>query len=134
MVTALHDGMNLVAKEFVAARADGDGVLILSEFTGAARELRDALVVNPDDVDATAAAIRLAVEMPAAERAQRMGRMHRTVLEHNIYRWAGLLLGGLSRIPVRRAAAPGGEPWEGTAFTPSAAGRASARFAVRSRG
>ncbi|HEX9818855.1 MAG TPA: trehalose-6-phosphate synthase [Methylomirabilota bacterium] len=134
MVTALHDGMNLVAKEFVAARADGDGVLILSEFTGAARELRDALVVNPYDVDATAEAIRLAVEMPAGERAARMGRMHRTVLEHNIYRWAGLLLGELSRIPVRPAAAPGGDSWDGPAFTPSAAARASARFAVRSRG
>jgi trehalose 6-phosphate synthase len=103
MVTALHDGMNLVAKEFVAARADGDGVLILSEFTGAARELRDAIIVNPYDADATAAAIRTAIEMPATERAQRMRRMHRTVLEHNIYRWAGLLLGELSRLPVTPA-------------------------------
>jgi trehalose 6-phosphate synthase len=101
MVTALHDGMNLVAKEFVAAREDGDGVLILSQFTGAARELRDALLVNPYDVEATAEAIRLAVAMPADERGRRMRRMHRTVREHNIYRWAGLLLGELSGIPVR---------------------------------
>jgi trehalose 6-phosphate synthase len=111
MVTALHDGMNLVAKEFVSARTDRDGVLILSEFTGAARELRDALLVNPYDIDATAEAIRTAVEMPAAERTQRMRRMHRTVLEQNIYRWAGLLLGELSRIPATPAAAAR-EPWE----------------------
>lgn len=101
MVTALHDGMNLVAKEFVAARDDADGVLILSQFTGAARELRDALLVNPYDVEATAGAIRIAVSMPADERARRMRRMHRIVREHNIYRWAGLLLGELSGIPVR---------------------------------
>jgi trehalose 6-phosphate synthase len=105
MVTALHDGMNLVAKEFVAARDDHGGVLILSEFTGAARELRDALVVNPYDVEATAEAIRLALEMPAAERARRMARMQHAVQEYNIYRWAGLLLGELSGIPVRLAPA-----------------------------
>jgi trehalose 6-phosphate synthase len=101
MVTALHDGMNLVAKEFVAARDDRGGVLILSEFTGAARELRDALLVNPYDVEATADAIRLAVEMPAPERARRMAHMRHAVHEYNIYRWAGLLLGELSGIPVR---------------------------------
>jgi trehalose 6-phosphate synthase len=103
MVTALHDGMNLVAKEFVAARDDEDGVLILSEFTGAARELRDALLVNPYDVEATAETIRVAVEMKADERARRMRRMYRTVREHNIYRWAGLLLSELSGIPARSA-------------------------------
>jgi trehalose 6-phosphate synthase len=99
MVTSLHDGMNLVAKEFVAAREDGDGVLILSRFTGAARELRDALLVNPYDLDQMAEAIRTAVVMPAEERTARMARMRRVVFEHNIYRWAGLLLGELSRIP-----------------------------------
>jgi trehalose 6-phosphate synthase len=109
MVTALHDGMNLVAKEFVSARSDGDGVLILSEFTGAARELRDAVVVNPYDIDVTAEAIRVAVEMPPAERAQRMRRMHRIVLEQNIYRWAGLLLGELSRIPAATPVGPARE-------------------------
>jgi trehalose 6-phosphate synthase len=101
LVTSLHDGMNLVAKEFVSARDDGSGALVLSEFTGAARELRDALLVNPYDTDATADAIRAALEMPVEERALRMRRMHRLVREQNIYRWAGQLLGELSRIPVR---------------------------------
>jgi trehalose 6-phosphate synthase len=101
MVTSLHDGMNLVAKEFVSARDDGGGALILSEFTGAARELRDALLVNPYDTDATADAILAALEMPGEERALRMRRMNRLVREQNIYRWAGQLLGELSRIPAR---------------------------------
>ena len=74
MVTSLHDGMNLVAKEFVSVRDDGDGVLILSRFTGAARELRDALLVNPYDVDEMAEAIRTAIEMPPGERRSRMAR------------------------------------------------------------
>jgi trehalose 6-phosphate synthase len=100
MVTSLHDGMNLVAKEFVSVREDGDGVLILSRFTGASRELTDALLVNPYDVDEMAAAIRKAVEMPAGDRRSRMARMRQTVREHNIYRWAGLLLGDLARLTV----------------------------------
>ncbi len=100
MVTSLHDGMNLVAKEFVSVREDGDGVLILSRFTGAARELRDALLVNPYDVDEMAEAIRTALEMPAAERQGRMSRMREVVREYNIYRWAGRLLGELCRLPV----------------------------------
>jgi len=99
MVTSLHDGMNLVAKEFVSVRDDDDGVLILSRFTGAARELRDALVVNPYDLNETAEAVRTAVEMPAEERRTRMARMRQVVREHNIYRWAGFLLSELSRIP-----------------------------------
>jgi trehalose 6-phosphate synthase len=98
MVTSLHDGMNLVAKEFVSVRDDGDGVLILSRYTGAARELTDALLINPYDLGATAEAIRRAVEMPADERRRRMSAMHRQVREHNIYRWAGQLLGELSKI------------------------------------
>lgn len=104
MVTALHDGMNLVAKEFVSVRDDDDGVLILSRFTGAARELRDALLVNPYDLDEMAEAIRAAVEMPAEERTLRMTRMRQVVREHNIY-WAGLLLSELSRIPAEMAGA-----------------------------
>jgi trehalose 6-phosphate synthase len=104
MVTSLHDGMNLVAKEFVSVRNDGDGVLVLSRYTGAARELRDALLVNPYDVAATAEAIRTAVEMPAEERRRRMMRMHRAVRERNIYRWAGLLLGELSGIRAEATA------------------------------
>ena len=100
MVTSLHDGMNLVAKEFVSVREDEDGVLILSRFTGASRELRDAVLVNPYDVDQTAEAIRVAIEMPLAERQSRMARMRRLVRDDNIYRWAGTLLGELSRFPV----------------------------------
>jgi trehalose-6-phosphate synthase len=98
MVTSLHDGMNLVAKEFVSVRDDGDGVLILSRLTGAARELRDALLVNPYDMDEMAAAIRAAVEMPVEERRIRMTRMHQLIREQNVYRWAGLLLSELSGI------------------------------------
>jgi alpha,alpha-trehalose-phosphate synthase [UDP-forming] len=92
LVTSLHDGMNLVAKEFVAARDDEDGVLILSRFTGASRDLRDALAVNPYDVEGMADAIRTAFEMDAAERRRRMARMRAQVRERNIYRWAALLL------------------------------------------
>src|SRR5262245_13579105 len=99
MVTSLHDGMNLVAKEFVSTRDDDDGVLILSRFTGAAAELSDALLVNPYDLDGTADAILTAVEMSPEERRARMARMRRSVREQNIYRWAGLLLSDLSRIP-----------------------------------
>jgi len=92
LVTSLHDGMNLVAKEFVAARNDENGVLILSIFTGAARELRDALQVNPYDLDQTADAIRIALEMDPDEKQARMQHMRRTIREHNIYQWAGSLV------------------------------------------
>ena len=104
MVTALHDGMNLVAKEFVAARDDDDGALILSRFTGASRELRDAVLVNPYDIEDTAEAIHLAVTMDPTERRSRMSRMRLQVREHNIYGWAGLLLAELGRIPQRAPA------------------------------
>jgi trehalose-6-phosphate synthase len=106
MVTSLHDGMNLVAKEFVSTRDDDDGVLILSRFTGAARELRDAILVNPYDVGEMAEAIRTAIEMPAAERTARMRRMRGLVREHNIYRWAGMLLTDLGRIDQASASLP----------------------------
>jgi alpha,alpha-trehalose-phosphate synthase [UDP-forming] len=95
LVTSLHDGMNLVAKEFVATRQDERGVLILSCFTGAARELLDALQVNPYDIDQTAEAIRAALEMQSDEKQARMQRMRKLVREHNIYRWAGTLIGEL---------------------------------------
>jgi trehalose 6-phosphate synthase len=98
LVTSLHDGMNLVAKEFVAAREDQDGVLILSQFTGASRELTDALPVNPYDIMQMAEMIRRALEMPAEERRARMQRMRRVVREHNIYRWAAELISELSEI------------------------------------
>jgi len=100
LVTSLHDGMNLVAKEFVAARDDDDGVLVLSRFTGASRDLRDALGVNPYDVEGMAEAIRVAFEMDPAERRRRMARMRGHVRERNIYRWAALLLAELA--PMRR--------------------------------
>lgn len=106
VVTSLHDGMNLVAKEFLASRNDEDGALVLSCFTGAARELRDALIVNPYDIDQTAEAIRHALEMDPYERKQRMQRMRKLVREQNIYRWAGDLIGQLCEFrvaPLRKA-------------------------------
>jgi len=92
VVSSLHDGMNLVAKEFVAAREDHQGVLILSPFTGAAREMPDALLVNPYATDTFADAMHAALMMPADEQRRRMQRMRTQVAEHNIFRWAGLLL------------------------------------------
>lgn len=100
MVTSLHDGMNLVAKEFVAARQDEQGVLILSRFTGAGRELRDALVVNPYDSEELADAIRLGLEMDTPEKKARMQRMRRVVKEYNIYRWAGNLISELADLRI----------------------------------
>ena len=104
LVTSLHDGMNLVAKEFVAARQDEQGVLVLSRFTGAAREFPDALLVNPYDIEQTAEALRLALEMSTEERKSRMQRMRRVVREHNIYRWAGSLIGELCEVRLDEAA------------------------------
>jgi trehalose 6-phosphate synthase len=102
LVTSLHDGMNLVAKEFIASRDDERGVLILSAFTGAARELPDALIVNPYDVEQVSAAIRTALEMSAEEQETRMARMRREVREHNIYRWAGNLMAALADIRLEK--------------------------------
>ncbi len=98
MVTSLHDGMNLVAKEFIAARNDEQGVLILSQFTGAARELHDSLIVNPYDIGQTSKAIYTALEMPKEEQAQRMKQMREVVKSNNIYRWAGELVGQLTQV------------------------------------
>ncbi len=95
IVSSLHDGMNLVAKEFVASRSDGDGVLILSEFTGAARELTEALQVNPYSVEEMANAIHSAVDMPEPERRKRMQKMRTAVSNNNIYRWAGKAVSAL---------------------------------------
>lgn len=92
VVTSLHDGMNLVAKEFVAARDDERGSLILSQFTGASRELPEALIVNPYDIDQCAAALQVALEMPEAEQRKRMRSMRNFVQEFNVYRWAGRML------------------------------------------
>ena len=107
IVNSLHDGMNLVAKEFVAARDDEDGVLILSTFAGAARELVEALLVNPFDVAETAAAIRRALEMPREQRLLRMQLMRRTIKENNVYRWAGRMLTDAGRIRQRQALSMG---------------------------
>jgi trehalose-6-phosphate synthase len=98
MVTSLHDGMNLVAKEFVASRVDGGGAVILSRFAGAAQELLDALIVNPYDTEQLAEAIRMALEMTPEERRGRMRTMRRVVKESNIYRWAAHLIGAVSEI------------------------------------
>jgi len=88
IVSSLHDGMNLVAKEFVSSRTDEEGVLILSPFTGAARELTDALLVNPYATDHFAEAIKKALEMPREEQQKRMKKMRTVVKESNIYKWA----------------------------------------------
>jgi trehalose-6-phosphate synthase len=108
LVTSLHDGMNLVAKEFVAAREDRQGVLLLSQFAGAAHELPDALVINPYDTEEVADAIRQGLEMAPEERRARMERMHSTVRDNNIYRWAGNLIGELCEIRLPVLAARGG--------------------------
>jgi len=98
LVTSLHDGMNLVAKEYVAAHDDEDGVLVLSKFTGAATELLDALIVNPYDIEGVAEAIHQALEMNLDERRKRMHRMRHHVMDHNIYRWAASILGDLREL------------------------------------
>ena len=98
VVSSLHDGMNLVAKEYVAARDNGQGVLILSRFTGAARELTDALLINPYAIDEFAEALHAALCMPSEEQQRRMARMRRQIEENNIYRWAGTLLSEASRL------------------------------------
>jgi alpha,alpha-trehalose-phosphate synthase [UDP-forming] len=100
MVSSLHDGMNLVAKEFIAARGDEHGVLILSTFAGAALELTDALQVNPYDVQQVAASILRALEMPDDEQAARVRRMRTTVKDHNVFRWAANLLSDLTDIRI----------------------------------
>jgi alpha,alpha-trehalose-phosphate synthase [UDP-forming] len=108
IVSSLDDGMNLVAKEFAASRVDEDGVLILSRFTGAARELTSAVLVNPFAVNEIAEAIRIALTMPPEERRKRMQRMRAAVAENNVYRWAGKLLSTLLtfEIPEDASVAP----------------------------
>lgn len=98
IVSSLHDGMNLVAKEFVGSRFDEDGVLVLSTFTGAAHELVDALQVNPYATDQFARAIHQALVMPREERRRRMQRMRAVVEENNIYRWAGEIISQTLRL------------------------------------
>jgi trehalose 6-phosphate synthase len=106
-VSSLHDGMNLVAKEFVAARDDERGVLVLSSFTGAARELAHALVVNPYDLEAASAALHAAARMPVREQQERMSAMRAVVAEFNVYRWAGRMLVDAARLRRRERAIGG---------------------------
>jgi alpha,alpha-trehalose-phosphate synthase [UDP-forming] len=98
VVSSLHDGMNLVAKEYVSARSDGDGVLILSRFTGAAEELTDAIFINPYVIGEFAGKIKEAIEMPEEERRRRMKKMRKIVATHNIYRWGASILSKLIAI------------------------------------
>jgi trehalose 6-phosphate synthase len=100
-VSSLHDGMNLVAKEFVACRDDEQGTLLLSQFTGAARELPEALIVNPYDTDECAAALHVALTMSPDEQRERMRLMRRLVREFNVYRWAGRMLIDAAGMRVR---------------------------------
>jgi trehalose-6-phosphate synthase len=101
MVTSLHDGMNLVAKEFIAAREDEHGVLILSQFTGAARELHEALIINPYHIEQGADALHRALTMPEVEQRERMRSMRLLVKDFNVYRWAGRMLLDAARLRQR---------------------------------
>jgi len=102
LVTSLHDGMNLVAKEYIGAREEETGVLILSQFTGASRELRDALIVNPYDIEQMAEAIRVALEMPLEEQKNRMRKMRELLKDRNIYRWASDLITAMVQVPLEK--------------------------------
>jgi len=98
VVSSLHDGMNLVAKEYVSARIDNDGVLVLSRFTGAAEELSNAILINPNDIVEFAGKIKEAIEMPEAERRRRMRGLRKTVSENNIYKWGASIFSRLVAI------------------------------------
>ena len=95
VVSSLHDGMNLVAKEFISSRSDNGGMLVLSQFTGAARELQDALLVNPYDQEGFSEDIYRGLSMPEKEKKRRMERLRQTVQQNNIFRWAGMVLSEL---------------------------------------
>jgi trehalose 6-phosphate synthase len=100
-VSSLHDGMNLVAKEFISARDDEQGVLLLSRFTGAARELTEALVVNPYDLEGVAETLKAALLMTTTEQRERMRALRNHVAEYNVYRWAGRMLLDAARLRQR---------------------------------
>jgi trehalose 6-phosphate synthase len=119
MVTSLHDGMNLVAKEFVSARDDERGVLILSHFTGAARELPEAMIVNPYDTDECAAALHLALTMTPAEQRARMRVMRGLIQEFNVFRWAGRMLLDAARMRRRGRLLEHGRPPDRSSLEPS---------------
>jgi len=98
LVTSLSDGMNLVAQEFVAARNDELGVLVLSQFTGAARDFKRAITINPYSAEETAEAIYRAITMPASEQRRRMKKMRESVKNYNIYRWAAEFLKAITSL------------------------------------
>jgi trehalose 6-phosphate synthase len=100
IVSSIHDGMNLVAKEFVASRFDENGVLLLSQFTGASRELTDAMLINPYATDHFADAIRKALGMLREEKQRRMRRMREQVQENNVYKWAADIIADLVKFRV----------------------------------
>ncbi|MEO5656111.1 MAG: trehalose-6-phosphate synthase [Nitrospiria bacterium] len=100
LVTSLHDGMNLVAKEYVSAKTDESGSLILSTFTGASRELHDALIINPYDTERLADAIYYALRMPPDEQRRRMEAMRGQIRDYNVYRWAADLIEDLAQVRV----------------------------------
>ena len=101
LVTALRDGMNLVAKEYVAARVDLDGVLVLSEFAGAADELSQALIINPHDIDGMKRAIMEAITMSPRERKRRMRSLRKKVVDSDVQHWADNFLATLRAVPLR---------------------------------
>lgn len=101
IVSSLHDGMNLVAKEYVAAKKNSSGILILSQFTGAARELTDAVQINPYSIEEFADSIKSAVEMPAEEKIKRMKNMQKIISENNIYRWAANIITELTALKIK---------------------------------
>jgi trehalose 6-phosphate synthase len=98
VVGSLQDGMNLVSKEFVLAREDEQGVLVLSQFAGAARQLTDAVIVNPYDIDGAAAALATSLTMTRDEQRVRMRRMRQVVAGHDAHRWAADILGDVARL------------------------------------
>ena len=102
VVTSLADGMNLVAKEFVAARGDGDGMVVLSEFAGAAQDLPEALIVNPYDIEAIKSALMTAVSLAPEERQERMAAMRDSVRLHDVHHWADHFLERLEAVPRTR--------------------------------
>ena len=102
VVTSLADGMNLVAKEFVAARGDGDGVVVLSEFAGAAKDFPEALIINPYDIEAIKSALLGALSLPDGERRLRMAAMRETVRQHDVHHWARNFLERLGKVPRAR--------------------------------
>jgi len=98
MVTSLHDGMNLVAKEFIIERNQNDGVLILSQFAGASQELHGSIIINPYDIEQAADAIKTALEMPKEEQVQKMKQMRRSIMRHNVYAWGSSILRAMASI------------------------------------